>query len=436
MVSQQARVTLRNASAQAWVRGLPTKFPHSATPKGQPNPKGVLLVNEAFYPLVDGVVNVVDNLYHSLAEMGIHTHIATPTMPNYVDTHERITRMPSIELIWSPPYRYPLRCNAEKYLPDDLADKIDIVHLHSGFDTARSVLKWARKHNKKVMFTVHTKMYDKLAATVGRGWTAQFLYDRLNRVINQADIITCPGEIFGAQIQREGIDSSKFHVVRNGVADWPTTTRSEREKLMLTDPIAKRVAEARAAGKLILLFVGQHIREKNPHFLMRCLARLKAQGQDFFALFVGGGDQSKDLMNLSRKLSIDGDVEFCGRVLDRTRLSMFYALADFMTFPSTFETAGLVVMEAAQHGLPTIGIEGSSGVSEMLRHNDNGYLAPLDEEKYTQAILDAARDQARYALVRERAANTIARHKDDMVDDFLDLYRAMIGKRRVLTAVQ
>jgi glycosyltransferase involved in cell wall biosynthesis len=367
--------------------------------------------------------------------MGIHTHIATPTMPGYVDTHKHITRLPSLLLFVSPPYRYPLKCNAEKYLPDDLADKIDIVHLHSCFDNARSVMKWARKHNKKVMVTVHTKMYDKFASTFGRGRFSQFLYDRLNTVINQADMITCPGEIFGAQIQREGIDSSKFHVVRNGVADWPTTTRAEREKLMLTDPVAERVAEARAAGKLILLFVGQHIREKNPHFLMRCLARLKAQGQDFFTLFVGGGDQTKDLMNLSRKLGIDGDVQFCGRVLDRTRLSMFYALADFMTFPSTFETAGLVVMEAAQHGLPTIGIEGSSGISEMLRHNENGYLAPLDEEKYTQAIIDAARDQTRYAAVRERAASTIARHKDDMVDDFLELYRAMLGKRRVLTAV-
>jgi hypothetical protein len=54
-------------------------------PDGLRMPRGVLLLNEAFAPLVDGVITVVDSLYRTLRERGVFTHIVTVTQPGYLD---------------------------------------------------------------------------------------------------------------------------------------------------------------------------------------------------------------------------------------------------------------------------------------------------------------------------------------------------------------
>jgi 1,2-diacylglycerol 3-alpha-glucosyltransferase len=430
-------VAKRNASTKIQRRHLwiPPATRRRPTPPDLRNPKGVLLLNEAFTPLIDGVINVVENLYASLSERGIYTHIVTTTMPGYEDTHTRISRLPSVPLIGNAPYRMPLPCNADNYLPDDLAEKIDIVHLHSGFSTARAVLKWARKHDKAVVFTNHTKFYDKISATLGKNLLSRTVYSRMIGLMNQCDVITCPGAIFGEQLLREGVDAKKFRVVRNGVAAWPETTQEQRERMMLTDPLAKQVFQAEDEGRSILLFVGQHIREKNPHLLMQSLAILKKRGEKFLCLFVGGGDLTESLIRQAKKLNIEKEVVFVGRVRDRVRLSMIFALSDLMTFPSTFETSGLVVMEAAQHGLPTVGIQGASGISEVIKDGDNGFLAPLEAEAYASRITSALSDPEALQRVRARAEQTIARTKDAMIDDFLAAYRSVLSAQQRRLAV-
>jgi len=417
-------------SPTAWVPPALSPQPSEPDPR---NPGGVLLLNEAFYPLMDGVINVVDNLYHSLYQRGIHTHIATPTMPGYVDTHKRISRLPSAPMVFARPYRWPLSCRAAKYLPSDLASNIDIVHLHSAFANARSVMRWARTHKKPVVLTVHTKYQDKFKGTLGPV-IGSYLYWKLLLTINAADIVTCPGQLFYEQLLKDGVNPAKLRVVRNGVSDWPETTLEDRIRVLQNDPLSNRIQEAKAAGKSVFLFVGQQIREKNPSFLLDALDILKKQGRGFLCLFVGGGDQSPWLEKKARRLGLQDDVVFVGRVMDRVRLSMMYALSDLMTFPSTFETSGLVVMEAAQHQLPTVGITGSSGVSEIVRDGDNGFLAPLVASQYARRIREAMDDKLAMRRIRARAAQTIARDKLDMVDDFLAIYRELIPQRLALSA--
>jgi glycosyltransferase involved in cell wall biosynthesis len=282
-------------------------------------------------------------------------------------------------------------------------------------------MKWARRHGKPVVFTVHTKFDEKFRAAFGPIFgkvLGPLLYKSLIRFICEADFITCPGEMFFEALLCAGVPKEKLRIVRNGISEWPLAATLDLSE----DPILKRALEARSAGKAILLFVGQLIREKNPHVLLDALAKLKAMGVPFLCCFVGGGDQTRALMLRARKLGVGDDVLFVGRVFDRARLSRFYGLADLMTFPSTFETSGLVLMEAAQHGLATVGITGSSGIGEIVRDGENGFLAPLDPTLYAVRIASALSDQLGLARVRRNARQSLARSKDAMVDEFLGLY--------------
>lgn len=395
-------------------------------------PRGVLLVSEAFTPLIDGVVRVVADLAESLSSAGIYVHIAASQMPGYVDPTPDITRLPSWPLPANAPYRLPLPCNAGRYLPADLAARIDVVHLHSSFESARSVSRWARALNKPTVTTVHTKYYEKIANTLGDGFLARALYRRFLSQVSSTDLVTCPGSMVATDLVHQGLDPHRLRIVPNGVPRWPDAEKPPPLALRRDDPLARRIDEAHAAGKAVLLFIGQHIREKNPHFLLDSFAALKHSGQPFLGLFVGAGDQAPALQRQASELGLSDDVVFVGAVHDRSRLSMIYALADLMTFPSTFECCPLVVMEAAQHELPTLGITGASGVSELLRDGTSGFLAPLEVRTYTQRIADALADRAHLQAVGRHAKRNVVRLQSDMTDDFLAIYRELLLQPKAL----
>ncbi|WP_333866063.1 glycosyltransferase [Sphingobacterium sp.] len=67
--------------------------------------------------------------------------------------------------------------------------------------------------------------------------------------------------------------------------------------------------------------------------------------------------------------------------------------ADIFIFPSKYEGFGLALAEAMSIGLPSIGFATCSGVNELIKHNQNGFLA-LDEREMTlyleQLIIDSS----------------------------------------------
>lgn len=65
-------------------------------------------------------------------------------------------------------------------------------------------------------------------------------------------------------------------------------------------------------------------------------------------------------------------VSFEGRVSDET-LHEAYATCDIFIAPSTFESLGLIFLEAMQAGKPVIGCR-AGGMPEVIRHGETGYL--------------------------------------------------------------
>lgn len=65
--------------------------------------------------------------------------------------------------------------------------------------------------------------------------------------------------------------------------------------------------------------------------------------------------------------------------------------ADIFIFPSKYEGFGLALAEAMSIGLPSIGFSTCSGVNELIKHSQNGFLA-LDEQQMAlyleQLIMD------------------------------------------------
>jgi len=72
-------------------------------------------------------------------------------------------------------------------------------------------------------------------------------------------------------------------------------------------------------------------------------------------------------------------------------LAEVYASSDIFCFPSTTDTFGQVLLEAAASGLPTVAVA-AGGAPELVRHGETGLVvAPDDTALFAEAIGELAR---------------------------------------------
>ncbi|MDB9315909.1 glycosyltransferase family 4 protein [Spirulina sp. CS-785/01] len=94
---------------------------------------------------------------------------------------------------------------------------------------------------------------------------------------------------------------------------------------------------------------------------------------------------------------------YLGRFQDDLSLALVYAAADVFVVPSTQENLSNTVMEAIACGTPCVAF-GIGGMSDMIEHKQNGYLAqPYETEDLAQGIGWVLADEQRHAQLGDRA---------------------------------
>lgn len=129
-----------------------------------------------------------------------------------------------------------------------------------------------------------------------------------------------------------------------------------------------------------LLYAGQLDWKKNLLLILRAAALLKNQGVSFNLVFAGRGNDREALELKAKVLGIADRLVLAGHLTDAAELDGLYRGASLFVFPSLYDTAGLVVREAAVMGTPSVLI-GGSDAAEGISDGYNGYLcadAPLN----------------------------------------------------------
>jgi len=105
-------------------------------------------------------------------------------------------------------------------------------------------------------------------------------------------------------------------------------------------------------------------------------------------LLVGDGEQRGELETLARALGVADRVRFTGsRPWDQ--LPAFYAAADLLVLPSTFEPWGAVVTEALACGLPVVVSDQVGCAPDLVRPGENGWVVPAGD---VGALADVLRE--------------------------------------------
>ena len=164
---------------------------------------------------------------------------------------------------------------------------------------------------------------------------------------------------------------------------------------------------------------------KGIRITLSALHKLKAEEVRFRMVFVGGGGDFDEIQTYARDLGIGDECVFTGPVRDREKLRAFYSAADLFLFPSTFDTNGLVVREAAAAGLASVLIQGSCA-AEGVRDGKTGVLIEENPDAMAQTLLSIMRDRPAMRDLGERAMNGLYFSWEQSVDCAVERYREVI----------
>lgn len=375
------------------------------------------IFNDCFPPVMDGVSVATRNYAYWLHQKGEQVCVVTPSADEYEDREPfPVLRYCSIPLIFRNPYRMGLP-QFDRHIRKSLNElPFSLVHAHCPFSSGKLALQQARMRHIPMVATFHSKYRADFERCMPIKAVVDYLIRDVVDFYNQADEVWIPQASVEETLREYGY-RGKIEVVDNGNDFAGTYSDEEREQV--------RLQLGLKANEPLLLFVGQHIYEKNLDFLLRSVALLK--DMPFRMFFIGTGYAASDLQDLARHLGLGDRVSFLGRIIERDQLRRYYLAADLFLFPSRYDNAPLVVREAAALHTPSLMLEGSTA-SAVIRNGENGFLTTENTEEYAGRIRSILQDPDLLARVAQGASDSLARSWEDIAGEVADRYRNLMNR--------
>ena len=358
----------------------------------------ICLMNDSFPPTIDGVANAVVNYAQNLTAAGERCAVVTPAYPGVTDDYAfPVVRYPSLNTTQLTGYRAGLPFAPETVAR--LADmEFDLIHTHCPIASTVLARSLRDARPMPIVFTYHTKFDIDIANAIRGERLQQLAVDLLVRNISACDEVWVVSEGAGANLRALGY-TGDYRVMPNGV------------------DLARGLAAVTATASLsadwdlphdapVYLFLGRMMWYKGLRIILDGLKRLAEAGQDFCMVFVGDGQDRAEAEAYAAELGLTERCRFVGAVHDRETVRAWYTRADLLLFPSTFDTNGLVVREAAACGLGSMLVRGSCA-AEGITDGRNGILIEEDAAALAAALSAPGVTRETLAAVGQHAMDEI-----------------------------
>lgn len=379
------------------------------------------LFNDSFPPTIDGVANVTVNYAKVINRDYGRAVVATPAYPDVEDNYEfDVVRYPSVYLGETVGYRagYPFD---PAILRDLEHEKIDIIHAHAPFVSTVLARVLRSITGAPVVFTYHTKFdidFEKMMASdMLRRASVKFILGN----INACDEVWVVSEGAGENLRSLGY-TGEYIVMENGTDfDRRRADAARVESLRAKHGIEKDMP--------VFLFVGRMMWYKGIRISLDALKASRDKGEDFRFIMVGDGADRPEIADYVKQAGLDGKCIFTGAVRDREVLRDYFTLADLFLFPSSFDTNGIVVREAAACSCPSVVLRGSAA-AEGITDGETGILIEENAASMEQAVLRACHDRAALAVIGQNAAERIHVTWEQAVEKAYARYETIIDRSK------
>ncbi|MBR5042828.1 MAG: glycosyltransferase [Bacteroidales bacterium] len=371
---------------------------------------------------MDGVSVCVENYAKWIQKMAGGVKVITPNVPgaDYSKLDYQVIDYVSVPVPKREPYVTGIAEVDPRFLVNISKIRFKIIHAHCPFATGAAARRLARHQGIPLVATFHSKYRDDFARVLPKvvvDGIIKYIVDFYER----ADLVWVPQESVIDVIREYGYKGN-VEVMDNGsdlVADYPEKYFVDARNELGIKP-----------EEFVMLFVGQHIWEKNPRLIIESLARMG--DVPFRMYFIGTGYAEQEMKALVSEKGLDDKVTFVGSITDRAKLTRYYAASDLFLFPSLYDNAPLVVREAAALHSPAVMAAGATA-STILKDGENGFLVKNDPVDMEARLRELVADPERVHRVGVQASKTIVRSWEDCVGEALDRYNVLLKIRNLPT---
>lgn len=381
----------------------------------------VCLLNDSFPPLIDGVANAVVNYATVIEEKLGHSMVATPSYPQANDNYSfPVYRYPSINTTKIVGYRtgYPFDYTSVSGIDKE---HVDIIHSHCPFVSTVMARILRQSVNAPIVFTYHTKFDIDIEKAIKSNTIQTAAIKIIAANIASCDEVWSVSNGAGQSLRKIGY-TGDFVVMENGV-DFPNGRVSDEK---IAEISRMHGLEENTA---VFLFVGRMMWYKGVRISLDGLKKAMDNGEKFRMILIGEGQDKEEMEEYAKQLGIYERCIFTGAIRDRELLRAYFCRADLFLFPSTYDTNGIVVREAAACGLPSVLIENSCA-SEGVIDGRNGILIQENSESMGEAIIYACKHLCEIKTIGEHAMNELYMSWEESVYRAYQRYQIVIENKK------
>ncbi len=243
--------------------------------------------------------------------------------------------------------------------------KADVIHAHWGVTGALAILT-RPIHRRPVIVTVH-----------GTDWRTRIFPIRWLTywAVKCADIVTTPSKAFWKEFCRIRTEGRKVHFIPNGM-DYPSREEIQRRR---------RATQTGGEGAGIIS-VGRLVPERRYDLLIRAFAQIKQRYDSATLTLVGDGPCRNTLKHLAAELRISGSVKLVGHVSPE-EVPDYLSSCDLYVSPTSIESFGMAVLEAAAYGLPVVTTQ-VGYAARLVVNGQTGYTVPPNDKNALAEAMD------------------------------------------------
>ncbi len=384
----------------------------------------VCLLNDSFPPVIDGVANTVLNYATLLTrEEKASVIVATPRYPgvNYAAYPFRVLPYKSFDIGGAVEgYRAgnPL---AVRTVSGMMAFHPDVIHTHCPVISTMLARQVQHETDAPLIFTYHTKFDLDIERAVRSRFLQKGGIRFLIENISACDEVWAVSRGAGENLKSLGY-TGEYTVMENGV-DFP---KGRVEK--------SRVDQVTAGydlpeGVPVFLFVGRLLDYKGLPLIVDALQILAEKEISFRMVWIGGGADAEALQQRVKEAGLSDRAFFTGPVQDREELRAWNTRADLFLFPSTYDTNGIVVREAAACALASVLIR-DSAAAEGISDGRNGFLIDNSAEAMADLLERLCANPEKMREAGKHAMDEIYVSWSDSVKHAYERYQVVMENKK------
>ena len=387
------------------------------------------IFSETYTPYISGLVTSEVMLKNALEKEGHEVYVVTANLESFkyeYDEKERVLRIPGV-----PTGIYDSRLTS--IYPIQAVNKIkswklDVIHSQTEFAIGTFARIFAKQYNIPLVHTYHT-MYEDYIHYITKGYfdgpskkIVEYLTNfYCDKTVTELIVPTQKTyNLFKEKYEYErnihivptGIEVERFYAENNNKAE----VKELRKQLGLSD------------DDFVLLFVGRLAAEKNVTFLIENHQILARENGNCKLLIIGDGPDIEFFKTQARKLNIQDNVIFTGKV-PWEQIHKYYQIPNVFVTASHTETQGLTLLEAMAASVPVVAYD-DEAFRTVVVHDLNGYLFK-DKKDYRKYIKKIMADKKVFERLSRQARIQGESHSSKYyAEKILDVYYTALGGRK------